>query len=229
MRILLVEDDSLLAESLKYQMEEQGFTVDLCLDGDDGLHYALETPYDLLLLDRMLPGMDGVAVLQELRRRGNAVPVILLTALGDLSDKIQGLDAGADDYVVKPFAFGEILARIRSVTRRPRTWAEKPSLAFGDLSLDPTEKLLKGPGGDCRLSKKESDLMEALLRNHGQTLPRETLILRVWGPDADVEAGNLDNYVHFLRRRMRFVKSGVELSTVRGVGYRLKGGGGDVP
>lgn len=222
MRILLIEDDSLLAESLKYQLEEQGITVDLCLDGEDGLHFALETPYDLLLLDRMLPGMDGVSLLQELRRQGNAVPVILLTALGDLSDKIQGLDAGADDYIVKPFAFGEIMARIRSVTRRPRVWEETPVLAFGDLSLDPNEKVLTGPGGDCRLSKRESDLMEALLLHHGQTVPRETLISRVWGPESDVETGNLDNYVHFLRRRIRFVKSKVRISTVRGVGHRLE-------
>lgn len=223
MRILLIEDDQLLAESLKYQLENEGFSVDLCLNGEDGLHYALEAPYDVVLLDRMLPGADGVTLLRELRRQGNTVPVILLTALGDLSDKIQGLDAGADDYVVKPFAFGEILARIRSVTRRPRTWEEAASFSFGDLILDPAEKLLKGPGGDCRLSKREAELMETLLRNPAQTLSRETLILRVWGPDAEVEAGNLDNYIHFLRRRIRFVKSGVTLSTVRGIGYRLEG------
>lgn len=213
----------MLAESLKYQLENEGFSADICFDGEDGLHYALEAPYDVVLLDRMLPGADGVTILRELRRQGNATPVILLTALGDLSDKIQGLDAGADDYVVKPFAFGEILARIRSVARRPRTWEEAPSFSFGDLALDPVEKLLKGPGGDCRLSKREAELMEALLRNPAQTLTRETLILRVWGPDAEVEAGNLDNYVHFLRRRIRFVKSSVSLSTVRGIGYRLEG------
>jgi DNA-binding response OmpR family regulator len=223
MRILLVEDDQLLGESLKYQLEAEGFAVDLCSNGEDGLHYILEAPYDLLLLDRMLPGTDGVAVLKELRRRGCAVPVILLTALGELADKIQGLDAGADDYIVKPFAFGEIMARIRSVTRRPRAWENIPLFRFGDLTLSPTENLLKGPGGECRLSKRESQLMEALLRNPGQTLPRETLLLRVWGPDTEVEAGNLDNYVHFLRRRIRFVKSVVALSTIRGVGYRLEG------
>ena len=119
MRILLVEDDRPLAESLKYQLEDEGLTVDTCHNGEDGLYYALSVPYDLLLLDRMLPGSDGVALLQELRRRGSGVPVILLTALGDLSDKIEGLDAGADDYIVKPFAIEEIMARIRSVTGGP--------------------------------------------------------------------------------------------------------------
>ncbi len=223
MRILLVEDDRPLAESLKYQLEDEGFTVDMCHNGEDGLYYALSVPYDLLLLDRMLPGSDGVALLQELRRRGSGVPVILLTALGDLSDKIEGLDAGADDYIVKPFAIEEIMARIRSVTRRPRGWGDSPDLRFGDLSLSPEKGLLTGPGGDCSLSKREAQLMEAFLRNPGQTLPRETLLMRVWGPDSHVENGNLDNYIHFLRRRIRFVKSGVLLSTVRGVGYRLEG------
>ncbi len=119
MRILLVEDEPMLAKSLKFQLEKEGFAVDLCNNGDDGLHYALEAVYDVVLLDRMLPGIDGVTLLKELRTRGKNVPIILLTALGSLGDKIQGLDAGADDYVVKPFAFEEILARIRCVNRRP--------------------------------------------------------------------------------------------------------------
>lgn len=224
MRILLVEDDQMLAQSLKFQLEREGFSVDLCASGDDGLHYALEAVYDLILLDRMLPGMDGIALLEELRRQGQAVPVILLTALSSLPDKIQGLDAGADDYVVKPFAFEEIMARIRCISRRPRTWEESLAFSFGDLQLDPHEKLLKGPGGSCELSKREAELIEAFLRNPGQTLPRETLILRVWGPDADIETGNLDNYIHFLRRRIRFVKSRLKIATLRGIGYRLERG-----
>ncbi len=224
MRILLVEDEPMLAKSLKFQLEKEGFAVDLCNNGDDGLHYALEAVYDVVLLDRMLPGIDGVTLLKELRTRGKNVPIILLTALGSLGDKIQGLDAGADDYVVKPFAFEEILARIRCVNRRPRTWEESITFSFGDLQMEPNGKLLKGPGGSCELSKREAELMEAFLRNPGQTLPRETLIVRVWGPDADVEAGNLDNYIHFLRRRIRFVKSTLKVTTQRGVGYRLERG-----
>ncbi len=222
MRILLIEDDRRLAESVKFQLEKEGFTVDHCEAGDDGLQLALEQAHDLILLDRMLPGLDGVAVLRELRSKKVVTPVALLTALGELGDKIQGLDAGADDYLVKPFAFGELLARIRSISRRPQTWEQSDSLHFEDLRFFPSEKRLEGPAGSCELSKREADLLESFLKNPGQTLPRATLLLRVWGPDAEVEDGNLDNYIHFLRRRLRALKSGLRLATVRGVGYRLE-------
>ena len=222
MRILLIEDDRRLAESVKFQLEKEGFTVDHCEAGDDGLQLALEQAHDLILLDRMLPGLDGVAVLRELRSKKVVTPVVLLTALGELGDKIQGLDAGADDYLVKPFAFGELLARIRSISRRPQTWEQSDSLHFEDLRFFPSEKRLEGPAGSCELSKREADLLESFLKNPGQTLPRATLLLRVWGPDAEVEDGNLDNYIHFLRRRLRALKSGLRLATVRGVGYRLE-------
>lgn len=222
MRILLVEDDRRLAESVKFQLEKEGFAVDLCESGDDGLQFALEGVYDVILLDRMLPGMDGVTVLQKLRQKKVATPVILLTALGELEDKIRGLDAGADDYVVKPFAFGELLARIRSVCRRPPSWEQSELVSCGDLKFSPTEKRLDGPAGSCELSRREADLLEVFLKNPGQTLPRGTLLLRVWGPDAEVEDGNLDNYVHFLRRRLQGVKSSWQIVTVRSVGYRLE-------
>ncbi len=222
MRILLIEDDRRLAESVKFQLEKEGFTVDHCEAGDDGLQLALEQAHDLILLDRMLPGLDGVAVLRELRSKKVVTPAVLLTALGELGDKIQGLDAGADDYLVKPFAFGELLARIRSISRRPQTWEQSDSLHFEDLRFFPSEKRLEGPAGSCELSKREADLLESFLKNPGQTLPRATLLLRVWGPDAEVEDGNLDNYIHFLRRRLRALKSGLRLATVRGVGYRLE-------
>ena len=222
MRILLIEDDRRLAESVKFQLEKEGFTVDHCEAGDDGLQLALEQAHDLILLDRMLPGLDGVAVLRELRSKKVVTPVVLLTALGELGDKIQGLDAGADDYLVKPFAFGELLARIRSISRRPQTWEQSDTLHFEDLRFFPSEKRLEGPAGSCELSKREADLLESFLKNPGQTLPRATLLLRVWGPDAEVEDGNLDNYIHFLRRRLRALKSGLRLATVRGVGYRLE-------
>lgn len=224
MRILLIEDDRRLAESLKFQLEKEGLTTDVCHAGDDGLHYLLETTYDLVLLDRLLPGMDGMAVLREARARQVDAPVILLTALGQLEDKITGLDAGADDYIVKPFAFGELMARIRSISRRPRSWAAAPATSAGDLCLIPAEKRLQGPNGEYLLSKRETDLLETLLRHPNATLTRETLLLRVWGPEADVEDGNLDNYIHFLRRRLRGVKSAWRITTVRGVGYRLEEG-----
>ena len=208
MRVLLIEDDIRLAESVKFQLEKEGFTVDHCEAGDDGLQYALEQAHDLILL--------------EMRGKKVSTPVILLTALGELGDKIQGLDAGADDYLVKPFAFGELLARIRSISRRPQTWEQSDALRFGDLQFFPSEKRLEGPAGSCELSKREADLLECFLKNPGQTLPRSTLLLRVWGPDADVEDGNLDNYIHFLRRRLRSLKSGLCFATARGIGYRLE-------
>ena len=196
--------------------------VDACTTGDDGLYFVLQGAYDLVILDRMLPGMDGISLLRRLRREGGAVPVILLTALGELEHKIEGLDAGADDYIVKPFAFEELMARIRSIGRRPQSWEQHETYTVGDLRLEPREKRLEGPGGVCSLSKREADLLEFFLKNPGQTLPRETLLLRVWGPDAEVEDGNLDNYIHFLRRRLRTLGSTLKLVTVRGTGYRLE-------
>lgn len=222
MRILLIEDDRRLVESLKFQLEKEDFTVDACTTGDDGLYFVLQGAYDLVILDRMLPGMDGISLLRRLRREGGAVPVILLTALGELEHKIEGLDAGADDYIVKPFAFEELMARIRSIGRRPQSWEQHETYTVGDLRLEPREKRLEGPGGVCSLSKREADLLEFFLKNPGQTLPRETLLLRVWGPDAEVEDGNLDNYIHFLRRRLRTLGSTLKLVTVRGTGYRLE-------
>ena len=222
MRILLIEDDRRLLESLKFQLEKEDFTVDACTTGDDGLYFVLQGAYDLVILDRMLPGMDGISLLRRLRREGGAVPVILLTALGELEHKIEGLDAGADDYIVQPFAFEELMARIRSIGRRPQSWEQHETYTVGDLRLEPREKRLEGPGGVCSLSKREADLLEFFLKNPGQTLPRETLLLRVWGPDAEVEDGNLDNYIHFLRRRLRTLGSTLKLVTVRGTGYRLE-------
>lgn len=222
MRILLVEDDERLSESLKFQLEKEGFTVDACLEGDDGLHYILQCAHDLILLDRMLPRMDGVTILKKIREKEIATPVILITALGELGDKIEGLDAGADDYIVKPFAFEELMARIRSISRRPKKWENRERLTFGDVELDVGEKKLYGPEGSYELSKRESDLLEAFLKNPNQTLPRMTLLSRVWGPDAEVEEGNLDNYIHFLRRRLKTVQSALQIKTMRGVGYRLE-------
>ena len=189
MRILLIEDDPRLTESLKYQLGKEGFAVDACSDAFDGLHYMTAGGYDLVLLDRMLPGADGISLLRDARLQGAATPVIFLTAMGQLDDRIQGLDAGAD--------------------------------------LEPSEKRLLGPKGECVLSKRESDLLEAFLRSPRKVLTRDALFLRVWGPAALVEDGNLDNYIHFLRRRLRALGSELGISTVRGVGYMLAPDRGD--
>ncbi|MBQ8597754.1 MAG: response regulator transcription factor [Lachnospiraceae bacterium] len=221
MRILLAEDDRQLNKTLSWQLSENGFTVDSCFDGEEALFYGEQNIHDVILLDRMLPHMEGTEVLTLLRKKNIAVPIILITALGTLSDKITGLDLGADDYLVKPFAFEELLARIRCVTRRPPTFTDTGQLHFLDITLCPEEGKLVGPKETCTLSKKESALLETFLRAKGQTLSRNTLILKVWGPESDIEDGNLDNYIHFLRRRLSVTGSSLKIKTIRGIGYCL--------
>ena len=152
------------------------------------------------------------------------MPVIMLTAKGTEYDKVLGLDAGADDYLVKPFDLAELTARVQAMARRPRRWERPGPLRLGDVVFDPGQRILIGTEGECSLSKRESALLESLLRHPGQTFTREVLLSRVWGPDAPVEDGNLDNYVYFVRRRLRQVGSALEVCTVRGVGYRLERG-----
>lgn len=221
MRILLIEDDYNLKMTLTFQLEQEGFTVDACGDGEDALYYMNSKTHDLILLDRMLPKVDGITLLKKFRESGSQTPVIILTALGDLGDKVTGLDAGADDYLVKPFEFQELLARIRSINRRPRQWEKEPSLHIMDITYSPGDNQLYGALGSCSLSKKEGMLLEVFLLNPGQVLPRDTLLSRVWGVDAEVEDGNLDNYIHFIRRRLKSVSRQVYIQTVRGIGYRL--------
>ena len=202
MRILLAEDDKELNKALTWQLTAQGYTVDSCYDGEEAIFYGRQNIYDIILLDR--------------------IPVILITALGTLQDKIAGLDFGADDYLVKPFDFEELLARIRCVTRRsPLLNAQPDILSYHDIAWSCNKMCLTGPGGDTTLSKREGDLLESFLHTPEQILARETLLLKVWGPDTDVETGNLDNYVHFLRRRLKTVGSSLQIKTIRGVGYGL--------
>ena len=232
MKILLVEDDENLNRNLKFFLEKEGYQVDACLDGEDALYYYQEGNPDFILLDRMLPSLDGISLLKTIRQSDRNTPVLMLTALGTLSDRVDGLDSGADDYLVKPFAMEELLARIRSLTRRSNLSAALPEqdgedalkLCYGDLTLHPQLHELEGPSGIITISKRESALLEYLLRNGGRTLSRGSLLLKVWGPDGEVEDGNLDNYIFFLRRRLKGLKSQVSITTLRGVGYRLEGG-----
>ena len=224
MRLLLIEDDESLCLSLSYQLRQDGFAPETCHDGEEGLLWARQQGYDLILLDRMLPGMDGLTLLRQLRREGIHTPVIFLTALGQLGDKTGGLDAGADDYIVKPFAYDELLARIRCVLRRPAVLSGGVLLRYWDVTYDPGSLTLRRGAASTALSKRLGDLLELFLRNPGQTLPRQTILLRVWGMETEVEDGNLDNYTYFLRRSLRKVGSTLRLTTVRGIGYRLEEG-----
>ena len=222
MRILLAEDDRALNQTLAYQLEHEGFIVDSCYDGEEALFYCEQAIHDIILLDRMLPCLGGTDILKQLRKKGIVTPIILITALGTLTDKVEGLNLGADDYLVKPSAFEELLARIRCVARRPHTLTGSDALSVADIDFQLGEGILTGPSGSCTLSKKEAALLEAFLRSRGQTLQRSTLLLKVWGPDSDVEDGNLDNYIHFLRRRLQISGSRLRIATVRGIGYRLQ-------
>lgn len=223
MRILLIEDDPKLNEALCCALRKEGYEVDTCLDGQEGLYYMETGTADLVLLDRMLPELSGTELLRLRRRAGDTTPVLILTAMGTLSDRIAGLDLGADDYLVKPFAMEELMARIRSLSRRGGGFhVVNDELNWGDLTLCESSGMLRGPKGECTLSRRESNLLCALLRHPGQTLGRNQLLLNVWGPDTEVEDGNLDNYIFFLRKRLRSLNSRVAIQTVRGVGYRLE-------
>ncbi len=223
MNILMIEDDKELCAAVSFRLEQEGFSVTACHDGEEGLYYMQESPFDLVILDRMLPHMNGIEVLKEARTRQIRTPVLMLTALGELDDRLTGLNGGADDYMVKPFAFEELLARIRCLLRRPAVYQDSvKSLSLGDVSFVPETRTLSSHEKTCTLSSREGELMEVFLRNPGQTLPRRLLLSRVWGLEADVEDGNLDNYIHFLRRRLKTVESTLQIRTVRGVGYQLE-------
>lgn len=224
MRILMIEDDAALCEAVAIHLEENGYQADFCHDGEEGLYCALQNGYDLILLDRMLPEMDGVTLLQKLRREGLHTPVLMLTALGGIGDRVEGLDAGADDYLAKPFATQELLARIRAMLRRAPRIEEHGQAAWGDVRLDLVQSILTGPAGSCPLTPKEASLLELLLKKPEQTLPRTMLFAHVWGACAEVDESNLDGYVHFARRRLKRVGSSLKIQTMRGIGYRLEAG-----
>lgn len=222
MRILLIEDDKELCDAVQVQLENEGYTVDLCHNGEEALLFALAASHDMIILDRMLPKVDGLTILHSIRKKGITTPVIMVTAMNDIGDRIDGLDSGADDYVVKPFDVEELKARIRALFRRPKAIEDIEQLNYANIILDTNKKLLKSPTGSCSLSKRESSLLEYFIRNKNRTLPREQILSHVWGPNSFVEDGNLDNYIHFLRRRLKAVNSDANIITIHSVGYRLE-------
>ena len=223
MRILVVEDEKRLAQNLQELLRREGYTVDVCYDGVSGLDNALSDIYDLMLLDVMLPGMDGFAVLEQLRSAGKHLPVLMLTARGELSDRVRGLDQGADYYLTKPFQMPELLACVRLLLRRtdgqPR---QEDAVTCGDLRLEPGTFLLRCGQREVRLSRREYDLMELLIRSYPQIVTKEQLILKVWGYDSDAEDNNVEVYISFLRRKLEHLHSAVKIRTHRLVGYCLE-------
>ena len=219
-RALIVEDDANIAELLRLYLGKDGFEVMIAADGGKAESmFDLFSP-DVVLLDIMLPVKDGWQVCRDIRKK-SSVPIIMLTAKGETNDKVSGLEMGADDYVTKPFEVKELLARIQCVTRRSPVINQTELSTYCDISFDETSNTLTGPDGSCTCSKREGAMLEIFVKNGGQTLSRNTLLLKIWGPDSDVEDGNLDNYIYFVRRRLKAVGSRLKLRTIRGIGYCL--------
>jgi heavy metal response regulator len=220
-RLLVVEDESKVASFIKKGLEEEGYAVDLAADGELGLAMALERVHDLIILDIRLPKMDGLRVLQMLRRDKITTPVLLLTVRATIEDKVLGLDAGADDYLTKPFAFQELVARVRALLRR-RAEAEPTVLQVGDLSLDPARRTVTRGGVKIDLTAREFALLDYFMRNPGRVLTRTMIAEHVWDYSFDTSTNVIDVYVNYLRKKIDAEREPKLLHTVRGVGYTLR-------
>jgi len=220
-RILVVEDEKKVASFLRRGLEAEHHEVDVVHDGEAGIARALATEYDLIVLDLMLPRRDGLEVVRELRRRGRHVPILVLTARATLTDKVTGLDVGADDYLTKPFEFAEFLARVRALLRRG-TPANSPILTIADLTLDPATRKVSRANQGIELTPREYALLEFLMRNRGRVLSRALIAEHVWGIHFDSFTNVIDVYVNYLRRKIDADFEPKLLHTVRGVGYALK-------
>ena len=221
MKILVVEDEVALAEALTEILRRNQYNVDTVYNGDDGLAYGRTGLYDCIILDIMLPIMDGLQVLQHLRKSKISTPVMLLTAKSEVEDKINGLDCGADDYLTKPFSTGELLARIRALTRRTGE-VNLDAFDYHGLSLNKQTYMLSYGGQHVKLSLKEYQIMEILLMNPNQIITKERFIEKIWGFESDVEYNNIEVYISFLRKKIQSIQSKATIHTARGVGYYLE-------
>jgi len=221
MRVLVVEDETKMAELIRRVLTAERHVVDIAVDGVAGIAFGERGPYDVIVLDRGLPDVDGITVLRLLRSKGVKTPVLLLTALGSVEDRVAGLDAGADDYLPKPFAFAELIARIRALGRRP-AGVEEGRLAAGDLSLDELRHVAQAGERTVELSAREFALLGYLIRHAGQVVTRQQILDAVWGAEPDVYSNVVDLYVHYLRRKLGELGRADRLRTVRGVGYMLR-------
>ncbi len=222
MRILIVEDEQDLSMILSETLELEGYYADASYDGISGLDNALSGIYDVIILDIMLPGMDGIQVLSEIRRNKMTTPVLMLTAKSEIDDKINGLDKGADDYLTKPFNTKELLARIRALSRRRDKIMIDDCLRFSDIILyKETCEMCRGEQ-KIKLTKKEFDILEILILNQGKTVSKETLTVKIWGYETDVEYNSIEVYISFLRKKLSAVESDIQIKTVWGKGYTIK-------
>lgn len=222
MKILVVEDEHLIANSLKKGLEQEKYTVDIAYDGLEGYDLASSGDYDLILLDLMLPNLDGLTICKKLRQENNHTPILMLTAKSQLEDKIIGLNSGADDYLTKPFAFEELLARIRALSRRPQKTNGK-ILTVGDLSLDTVTYEVKRGNKNIQLSSKEYSLLECLIRHSNQILNKDQLIQYVWSYESDILPNTVEVYIRNLRQKIDipFKNKTPLIKTIRGFGYKI--------
>ncbi len=224
MRVLLIEDDENLSAVIEEQLQKESYMINRCADGETALSYALNLEYghDIVLLDRMLPIIDGLTILRAMRQKQIYTPVLMMTGLGELDDKIDGLDCGADDYLVKPFHMKELLARIRALTRRPTDIVNKEVLTVFDLTFDVGHRKLTCNGRSIMLTQKEANVMTVFLESPDKPQTRSGLLWKVWGGCGEVGDANVDNYIHFLRKRLRELRSKTLIKTVYGAGYMLE-------
>ena len=221
MQVLIVEDEKHLARALKQILTEQKYMVDMVHDGNDGLDYALSGIYDVIILDVMLPYRDGFQIAYELRKQKIDTPILMLTAKDTVGDKVSGLDSGADDYMTKPFAPEELLARIKALTRRKGEVILDES-SFGDFQFNASTGMLSKGSKSVHLNFKEAEIMKLLIANRDIIISKEDIITKVWGYDSDAGSNNVEAYVSFLRRKLNFIQSTSEIKAIKKVGYRLE-------
>lgn len=224
MRLLLVEDEIQLSEALNQILSKNKYLVDVVYNGEDGLDYGLTDIYDVIILDIMLPKLNGLEVLRKLRKENIKTPVILLTAKGEIEDRVKGLDSGGDDYLVKPFSTEELLARLRALTRRQGEIINNNILCFGDIKLNISSYELEGPCNNIKLSLKEFEIIRCFIQRPKMIITKDELISKIWGYDSDAEYNNIEVYISFLRKKLKYIESISNITTVRGVGYKLQEG-----
>ena len=223
MRILLAEDERSLSRAVIALLEKNNYSADAVYDGQEALEYLEAGNYDALILDVMMPKMDGLTVLRTLREQGNPIPVLILTAKSEVDDKVLGLDTGANDYLTKPFSTQELMARIRAMTRSQTGGQVTSRLTFGNITLDQATFELSSPAGSFRLANKEFQMMEMLMRNPRQIIPTERFLERIWGYDSEVELSVVWVYISYLRKKLSALRSNIQIKVTRNAGYSLEG------
>lgn len=222
MQVLLAEDDAKLGKLIKHMLEKEAIQVDWVLQGDMALAYALYSPYDVIILDWMMPGQTGISVCDQLRKHGYQGAILMLTAKDTVDDRVLGLDTGADDYLVKPFEFAELLARIRALSRRSSAKLKEDVVRLASFTFDRSTHSVQWGATEIQLTSREFQLLDLFVQNRGRVVPREVILDRIWGVEADVSSNNLDAYVRLLRKKLSMLDDAVVIQSIRGVGYKLE-------